>query len=110
MSDACGSDDIVNYLWRFDDEAPAPMTNGDISGCEPFDVQPTNYDAGDTFPAPAPAGPYQSQLSAFDGEDPNGTWQLHIADDSDFDGGFLIDGWSLEILSTGVFRDGFDEP
>src|SRR5690606_30100146 len=27
MSDACGGDDILNYLWIFSDDAPAPMSD-----------------------------------------------------------------------------------
>lgn len=48
------------------------------------------------LPAPAPAGPYASSLSAFNGTDPNGTWKLFVYDATDVDGGSLF-GFSLLI-------------
>ncbi len=38
-----------------------------------------------------------SQLSGFDGKDPNGTWKLYVIDDTRFAVGTLAGGWSLEI-------------
>jgi len=52
------------------------------------------------LPAPAPAGPYVTNLSAFDGTDPNGTWSLYVIDGCGGDTGGFSGGWSLEI-STG---------
>ena len=57
------------------------------------------------MPAPAPAPSGESALSVFDGIDPNGTWKLYIADDSDQpleDTGergssTLSGGWELQI-------------
>ncbi|MCR9173903.1 MAG: M12 family metallo-peptidase [bacterium] len=50
---------------------------------------------------PVGGGVYQPNqvLSAFDGEDPNGTWTLTIDDVFNQDGGALT-GWSLEICTT----------
>ena len=62
--------------------------------------RPTNYGSGDTFPAPAPAGPYGAALSVFDGVDPNGAWRLFVVDDAGADSG-RIAGWSLRITTTG---------
>jgi subtilisin-like proprotein convertase family protein len=41
----------------------------------------------------------EGRLSAFRGEDPNGTWTLTIADDRLDDDGFLV-GWSLAITDV----------
>ncbi|MCP3982185.1 MAG: hypothetical protein GY716_22995, partial [bacterium] len=84
----CGSDD--NFDVNFDDEA-AP---------------------GDPPCPPTDGGTYQpvDPLSAFDGEDSEGTWTLTINDNLGGDSGQL-DGWSLEICieDTGrLFADGFE--
>jgi VCBS repeat-containing protein len=52
------------------------------------------------FPSPAPAGPYGTQLSVFDGTDPNGTWNLYILSDSSIYTGQIANGWSLTITTT----------
>ncbi len=70
---------------------------------------PTNYEStNDTFPGPAPAGPYNDPgpggtpagtailYSSFAGFNPNGNWQLFINDDASGDGGFL-NSWCLKF-------------
>ncbi|MGV6850594.1 MAG: proprotein convertase P-domain-containing protein [bacterium] len=98
MSGSCGSND--NFDIDFDDEAapgawPCPPTDG---------------------------GSYQpaSPLSAFDGENADGTWVLTVVDGANQDGGSL-DGWGLifqnttdtglscESASALPFADGFEE-
>ncbi len=88
MSDACGNADINNFQYTFDDEAPAPMTDG--GSCFPVGNQPVDYEPGENLPVPAPAGPYGTTLSVFDGVNPNGTWQLYINDDAGADAGYII--------------------
>lgn len=68
---------------------------------------PTDVNSGtDTFPAPAPAGPYSfpptaTFASVFNGVDPNGTWSLYAVDDQLFTSGYVVSGWSLTITTTG---------
>ncbi len=51
-----------------------------------------------SWPSPAPALSVSgSQLSGFDGKDPNGTWKLYVIDDTQFAVGTLAGGWSLDI-------------
>ena len=59
--------------------------------------KPTNVGAGDTFAAPAPTGPYNALLSAFNGTGPNGPWALYVVDDEPGDHGAVAGGWSLAI-------------
>lgn len=95
MSGACGSED--NFDINFDDEAasstiPCPPTDG-----------------GDYKPA--------NPLSAFDGENADGTWTLTVVDGFNQDGGSL-ESWGLEfesVVDPGnqvcidlIFDNGFD--
>jgi subtilisin-like proprotein convertase family protein len=55
--------------------------------------------SSDPFPAPAPAGPYGTSLSVFNGltgSDVNGTWSLYLVDDCGANAGSMT-GWSLNI-------------
>ena len=99
LSDAGGGNSVTNLTLTFDDAAlatlpdEAPLTSGVW--------RPTNFETDTAMPAPAPAAPYGAALSVFSGSNPNGTWQLFVADDyvSD-DGGTLAGGWSLSFVTT----------
>ena len=100
MSDACGSLGVNAYGWEWDDEAAAPMPEGygtDVCGTRFH--RPTNYGSGDVWPAPAPAGPYSTSLSAFDGTNPNGEWRLFVNDDADANTGFFTNRFQLGITT-----------
>jgi subtilisin-like proprotein convertase family protein len=103
MSDTGGSGDALSDITlKLDDEAKKSMDDGTIvSGSyQPFDRVP-----GDIMPGTAPVPSGAMALSVFDGIDPNGTWQLYIADDNSEplegtnDPGFgeLSGGWELQI-------------
>jgi subtilisin-like proprotein convertase family protein len=98
MSDAGGNPDLNNVDLTFQDGAGALPDNGSISAGT---YAPTDYEVGDIMPGPAPAGPYGTLLSSFNGLNPNGTWQLFVADDTGPDGGSIAGGWSLEIDTPG---------
>ncbi|HET9494593.1 MAG TPA: S8 family serine peptidase, partial [Chloroflexia bacterium] len=85
MSDAGGSLDINAVDLTFDDEASGTLPDSAqiVSGS----YQPTNYGTADTFPSPAPAPPYGSSLSVFDGTPANGNWSLYVVDDLGGDSG-----------------------
>jgi len=99
LSDAGGLDTINGLTLVFDDNAlqmlpdEAPLTSGTW--------RPTDYESFDVLPAPAPVGPHGSFLSSLVGSNPNGTWELFVADDyvSD-DGGSLMQGWTLSLVTT----------
>jgi subtilisin-like proprotein convertase family protein len=99
MSDACGSEEIHDYSWTWDDEAAKPMSNSVLTDCNPFSIKPTDFEVGDKLPAPAPAGPYGTSLTAFDGLE-GGAFSLFAFDDAGSDTGFMT-SWSV----TATVRD-----
>jgi hypothetical protein len=98
MSDVGGDIDVNNITLVLDDEAlngPLPDEDQIVGGR----FRPTNIGAVvDSFPAPAPPSPNPgSNLSGFDGRNPNGIWRLFVRDDAFPDGGKFAGGWSITI-------------
>jgi subtilisin-like proprotein convertase family protein len=100
MSDAGGSDDLANNTYTFDDTAAATLADGALNASGTY--KPSNFGTGDTFPAPAPVGPYPDPqlLSVFNGVNPNGTWSLYVFDDVGGDIGNINLGWELNITTS----------
>jgi len=96
MAHAGGGSVVANAMLTFDDQAPGPPPDNTpiLSGT----YQPVSYAPTATLPSPAPAGPYATALSTFNGLNPNGVWSLYVYDDSAGYTGTL-QGWSLKILS-----------
>lgn len=67
MSDAGGHEDLTSQVLTFDDDPPGTIPGDSLGNRR---VQPTNYGSPDNMPTPAPAEPYASSLSAFDGATP----------------------------------------
>jgi subtilisin-like proprotein convertase family protein len=100
MSDACGSLSVSNFGWEWDDEAATPMPEGNGTNvCGTRFHRPANYGSGDLWPAPAPAGPYSTSLSAFDFTNPNGEWSLFVNDDEVGGTGFFTNRFQLQITT-----------
>jgi subtilisin-like proprotein convertase family protein len=97
MSDAGGGGDINGLSLTFDSAAATTLPTGSqvVGGV----FRPTNYGTTDTFPAPAPAGSYGTNLGIFNGLAPNGTWRLYVVDDAAADLGALAQGWVLTIAT-----------
>jgi subtilisin-like proprotein convertase family protein len=51
---------------------------------------------------PAPAGPYGTTLSVFNGTNPAGVWKLFVYDDTNADSGTFSGGWALDITLAAV--------
>ena len=47
-----------------------------------------------------PAGPYATNLSTFDGTDPNSNWDLYVVDESGQDLGQISGGWDLFVTNA----------
>ncbi|HJR09157.1 MAG TPA: hypothetical protein VJ842_17995 [Pyrinomonadaceae bacterium] len=91
---------VNNVTFTLDDYAPLPLplnqTGTTGFPLTPGVYRPTNSSTGDTFPAPAPAAPYTATLSAFNGDNPNGTWSLYVLDDdANGDSGSIAGGWTI---------------
>jgi hypothetical protein len=93
-----------------DDSAAAAIPTFSVS---PGTYRPTNAGGTDPFPAPAPAGPYNSPAptgsatlaSIFNGTDPNGDWKLFVVEDEFFlssgSAGAFANGWSMQVTTSG---------
>ena len=95
MSDIGVFNDVTGINLVFDDAAAnsLPINAKIVSGT----YKPTNFGAGDVFPAPAPTPSGSSLLSFFNGTNPNGTWSLYVVDQINGDIGSISGGWSLTI-------------
>jgi len=106
MSDQGGG--ITNVTLTFDGNGAAdvPDTGTVVSGI----YKPCETAQGDTLPSPAPAPPYTgTQLSLFNGLNPQGDWSLYVRDDTANNGGSIAGGWELTIITdeeTDVYRLG----
>jgi uncharacterized repeat protein (TIGR01451 family) len=96
MSDTGGGHSITNLNLTFEDGASSGLPDSAqiVSGT----YKPTDFEAGDNFPPPAPAGAVGASLSAFNGSNPNGNWSLYVVDDATGDAG-LISSWSIAITT-----------
>ncbi|MEI7730865.1 MAG: immunoglobulin domain-containing protein, partial [Verrucomicrobiota bacterium] len=87
-----GNSGVSQVNLTFDDFAAGPVPDVPTSGI----YKPTATTTG-SLTTPAPAAPYATTLAALKGQDPNGTWSLYVLDSSAGDGGYITEGWSLDI-------------
>ena len=75
MENAC-SGQTINSNLTFSDNAPfmLPPSGAVISGT----YRPSAYAPAMTYPAPAPAAPYGTNLAVFNVAEANGTWSLYV--------------------------------
>jgi subtilisin-like proprotein convertase family protein len=100
MSDAVGSSWMDDVTFTLSDKAfyPLPVSSAVLHGTfKPTDYAPNHSDPAYAFPPPAPAPPYTTNLSTFNGISPNGTWSLYVYDGGPGDSGQISGGWSLAI-------------
>jgi len=104
----CGSSFTVNNVnLTFDDTAASlPRFSALVSGTN----RPTSYAmATPPFPpALTPPAPYSTNLSAFNGRDPNGDWSLYVIDDALGNHGAISNGWSLSLVTSGAVSPAAD--
>ncbi|MGN6554048.1 MAG: Calx-beta domain-containing protein, partial [Verrucomicrobiota bacterium] len=105
MANAGSGNQVNNLNLTFDDTALGFLPSGLIASGS---YRPTAYLPITTFPAPAPAGPYSTNLSTLNGNNPNGTWSLFVMDDSPFNAGSISNGWSLTLSTLAVVSSSAD--
>jgi uncharacterized delta-60 repeat protein/uncharacterized repeat protein (TIGR01451 family) len=99
MSKAGANFAVNNLTLTFDDAASSslPQSTMLVSGTN----RPTAYAAvPPPFPVPAPVGPYNTNLSVFNGSNPNGPWSLYVFDDTLFNSGVISNGWVLNLINS----------
>ena len=98
MANAGGSAALGNTSLAFADSASnaVPAAGPLASGL----YQPSAYGTPPTFPTPAPAGPYSTNLSVFAGTNPNTNWLLYVVDSGSARGGLIQGGWQLSIKTA----------
>ena len=106
MSDSGSGLDVSAVGLTFDDAAVgtlpdnAQISSGTYRPSQGVIINALECSRPVNFPAPAPAGPYGTALSVFNGSNPNGTWNLYVIDDTGQDGGSIA-SWSLDITFAG---------
>ena len=99
MSDAGGANEAGGLNLTFDDAAPSGLPDSAALSSGTF--KPTDFEPGDVFPAPAPAGaPTGAALSAFYGSAPNGVWKLFVVDDTGANAGSIGGSWTLNLQTS----------
>ena len=97
----CGGGNLVSHVTlTFDDAAASTLPQN--STLAPVGTSRTNRPTSyaivpPPFPAPAPPAPYITNLSGFNGSNPNGDWSLFVFDDSQANVGVISNGWILKI-------------
>jgi len=107
MSHAGGGLNFSSMKLTFEDGYPTlPESSPIVSGR----YSPTDYSMlPPVFPL-APMGPYQHSLSALRGENPNGIWRLYVYDHLLGLGGYINNGWTLNLsLKRGLVVDQLPE-
>ena len=97
MHGAGGSAPVAGITETFDDAAtgsvPTPIVRGTYKPTRTTN-ECTHFTANAALPAPALPGPYATTLGSLNGINPNGTWNLYVADAFSGGTGQITGGWS----------------
>jgi hypothetical protein len=103
MHGAGGSAPVTGTTEIFDDAAtgsvPTPIVSGTYKPTRTTN-ECSNFTANTALPAPALPGPYAATLSSLNGINPNGIWNLYVADAFSGGTGQITGGWSLAISAS----------
>jgi len=101
MGDAGGATALSGVNLTLDDAAGSALPDSTAISSGTF--RPASYTGSDTFPSPAPVGPYNPAApdgsgtfaNVFNGISPNGTWSLYAIEDAGDAANTTLSGWSL---------------
>lgn len=102
MSDVGDAVAVNNVNLILDDNAANALPDDAFTPPVSGTYKPANYVGGggaDMFPPPAPTSSGASALSAFNGANPNGTWQLWVVDAPGNGPAQFAGGWKIEITA-----------
>ncbi len=93
MAHVGGPYSVTNLVLAFDDAATNSLTDDTlVSGTN----HPTQIPPLDFFPAIS-GQPSNTNLSVFNGGNPNGLWSLYVYDDTPGNNGSIANGWTLGL-------------
>ena len=93
MAHVGGPSSVTNVVLAFDDAATNSLTETAlVSGTN----HPTLVSPLDSYPAIA-GQPSNTNLSVFNGSNPNGFWSLYVYDDTPGNNGSIANGWTLGL-------------
>lgn len=98
FSDVGGTTPVTDLDLTLADAATVALPDATVLTTGTF--KPLNYGTGDTFPSPAPVGPYLAALNQFNNTIPNGDWTLYVVDDTAGNAGVIQRGWTLTITTV----------
>jgi hypothetical protein len=109
MSDAGGANGVTGINLTFADSgatniscSAAPATNTTYKPTNCVETASTCASVPpDSWPAPAPAGPYGATMAAMAPAPPDGTYKLYVVDDCAGDVGMISGGWSINVVGGG---------
>ena len=107
LQDGAGDSAISNVTYTLSDTGSNFLPDEGVWTTGTY--RATAYFEGSSFPPPAPGTDYQSPpgageatfSSVFGNTDPNGSWNLYVADFVDGDAGNISGGWTLDITTGG---------
>ncbi len=102
MSDAADGpiNNANNVTLTFSDGAAAFLPASGILATGTYRPTDIALGAADSYPGPAPAGPYATNFATFNGTSANGIWSLYVLDDGPGDLGSFAGGWSITITTV----------
>jgi subtilisin-like proprotein convertase family protein len=99
LSDAGGASDLQDDFLLFDDNVfPLDRRVPDAGPGDGGIWRSSVYAPADSFPQPAPPGPYANGISSLEGVEANGTWRLFVLDDLAPGAGTIAGGWELRLF------------